>query len=1132
MSEPVPGDRTVQLNPPDAAAARPGEEPMTDAGQTRIDTAGPAVDAGADTDPIGRLRLEQRRRWQHGERLRVEDYLAREPSLRADEDAVLDLLFRELLLREETGEAPPVEELVRRFPHLEPRIRQQFALHAALHTRPGFRGEPAPARDAPERTLGIDPHRTDAPEGPVKPPSETPDDLAEKSRFSIAGYEVLGELGRGGMGVVYKARQVRLNRVVALKMILSGAHAGTMELDRFRSEAEAAARVQHPNLVQIYEVGEFDGRPFFSLEFVDGPSLADVIGGKPRPWRHAAEMVETLARAVHAIHERGLIHRDLKPANVLLTSAGVPKITDFGLAKNLDGGGLTATGDILGTPIYMAPEQAAGKVHDIGTHTDVYALGVILYEMLTGRPPFLAAMSIEIVRQVIADEPLSPSRLQPKVPRDLVTICLKCLEKDPKKRYSSALALADDLRRSLDGEPIQARPVSRAQRLVKWARRRPALAALLGVSALAVLALLVGGWVYNARLQQALALAEEKGEESRQLLVRLNVADGARLLDEGNWFGALVWFTQAMRRDEGRPEREAMHRIRLGSVLERCPTQAQLWFHEGAVQAARFSPDGRRVVTASADGTARVWDTATGAAVGRPLTHDGPVLGAEFSADGRKVVTASADGTARLWEADSGRVLAPPLKPGRPLTCARFSPDGTRVVTADEGPTARLWDAAGHPLGVSFRHEGAVRWAAFSPDGKWLVTASEDGTGRVWDAQTGKPRTPPLKHAAGLTYAVFSPDGTAVLTCSLDHTACLWDAATGKELARPLRHGRAVQHGSFSPDGKQVVTASNDRAAQIWSTATGERVAPSLRHSSDVNQAHFSSDGKWVVTAADDNTARLWDARTGELLPPWLLHTGSVNGAAFSPDGRHVLSYSTDTVVRLCDVSAITARAPVKDGDSDFAGPLPVPVRADVKALSPDGKWLVRAEAGNQARVVDARTGAPVGQPLRHGSEVLFVTFSPHGRRVGTGSDDNTARLWDAATGRLLAPPLRHAGSVRHVAFSPDGLLAATASEDETARVWDASTGEPLTPPLQHRTAVKTVAFSPDGRRLQTTTFDGVHKTWELGRDDRPVAELVRLAEVLAASRIDADRGYLPLGAERLKKLWEETRTGQIPNSK
>jgi tetratricopeptide (TPR) repeat protein/tRNA A-37 threonylcarbamoyl transferase component Bud32 len=309
---------------------------------------------------------------------------------------------------------------------------------------------------------------------------------------TVVGYQILGELGRGGMGVVYQARQRKLNRVVALKMVLAGAHAGPHQLSRFQTEAEAVARLQHPNIVQIYEVGEHDGLPFCSLEFIDGDSLSKKIAGKPQPPREAAEVTELLALAMAAAHERGIIHRDLKPANVLLTKDGVPKITDFGLAKRLeDDSSQTKSGTLLGTPSYMSPEQARGDTRDVGPLSDLYALGAILYELLTGRPPFVGATMLETVFQVRHQEPVPPTRLNPHVPRDLETICLKCLQKEPEKRYPSCAALAEDLHRFQAHEPIRARPVGRAERLWRWCRRNPRVAALstaVGVLLLAVLA--------------------------------------------------------------------------------------------------------------------------------------------------------------------------------------------------------------------------------------------------------------------------------------------------------------------------------------------------------------------------------------------------------------------------------------------------------------------------------------------------------------------------------------------------------------------------------------------------------------------------------------------------------------------
>jgi len=342
---------------------------------------------------------------------------------------------------------------------------------------------------------------------------------------AVEGYEILHELGRGGMGVVYQARQVALKRIVALKMILDAAHAGTEQRLRFRAEAEAIASLQHPNIVQIYDWGEQDGRPFFALEFIDGGSLDRRLGGTPLPPAEAAALIETLAHAMHAAHQRGIIHRDLKPANVLLAATGAPKITDFGLAKQLDSQlAHTVSGAILGTPSYMAPEQAAGKGDRIGPGTDVYALGAILYETLTGRPPFKGPSAWDTMQQVMADEPVPPSKLQPKLPRDLETICLKCLAKDPAQRYASAADLAEDLRRYQAGEPIQARPMALWRRLWKWAERRPARAFIGVLGGVAVIRIALSVWYSAGLLEDARQQARTAQAETRSQRADLRTA--------------------------------------------------------------------------------------------------------------------------------------------------------------------------------------------------------------------------------------------------------------------------------------------------------------------------------------------------------------------------------------------------------------------------------------------------------------------------------------------------------------------------------------------------------------------------------------------------------------------------------
>ncbi|HVK16458.1 MAG TPA: serine/threonine-protein kinase [Fimbriiglobus sp.] len=472
------------------------------------------------------LRVDQRERWQLGQHVPAECYLQRYPRVRDDEEGAIDLVYGEFLLREKGGAAPPVEEFLWRFPTFAAVLGPQIALHRAI------RAAPAAAESGQQgETLPHEPGTRPAPAWPV----------------SMPGYEILDELGRGGMGVVYRARQVRLKRLVAVKMLLAGAHAGADALARFRREAETAARLRHPNIVQVYEVGESDGRPFLALEYIDGGSLKDRLAGTPQPARWSAELLEVLARAVHFAHDHGVVHRDLKPSNILLAVGDGPssvadqtrthmpgtpeeeartatdhrtpvvaKITDFGLAKQFGelatAGNATQTGDILGTPSYMSPEQATGQTGEIGPATDVYALGSILYELLTGRPPFLANSPLVTLQQVATEDPVSPSQLQRQLPRDLVTVCLKCLQKEPSRRYATAGELADDLRRFLNGESVRARPVGAAKRAWRWARRNPAVAGLtaaLIVGSVGGLAVMTGLYLH-ARDQAGRALRAER----------------------------------------------------------------------------------------------------------------------------------------------------------------------------------------------------------------------------------------------------------------------------------------------------------------------------------------------------------------------------------------------------------------------------------------------------------------------------------------------------------------------------------------------------------------------------------------------------------------------------------------------
>jgi tRNA A-37 threonylcarbamoyl transferase component Bud32 len=459
------------------------------------------------------------------------------------------------------------------------------------------------------------------------------------------------------MGVVYRARHRTLNRIIALKLMAAAELASPDFIKRFRTEAEAAASLDHPHIVPIYEVGEDDGRPYFSMKLIDGGPLDKQK--LPLPPAAAAKLVATIAQAVHYAHQRGILHRDIKPGNILLDSSGEPHLTDFGLAKLVGRNStITRTIAVLGTRAFMSPEQAAGKTKELTTAADVYGLGAVLYELLTGQPPFVGGTTMETVRQVLDNEPKRPSLLNPQVDRDLETICLKCLEKYPPRRYGSAEALADDLEPWIQHEPILARPVGTVERIVEWVRRNKARAAFLAAALFALTAIALISSVMSVRLSTARKQIDSKAEESRRQLVRLNVATGVRALDDGGGFAALLWFAEALRLD---PSVEA-HRCRIAATLRQTPPLVHLWFHDGPVHCAGFSPDGKCLLTASDDGTVCLREFHSGDLLLPPLKHKAAVRLASFGPNGERLATLCRDDTAQVWDAATGAPVIPPFR--------------------------------------------------------------------------------------------------------------------------------------------------------------------------------------------------------------------------------------------------------------------------------------------------------------------------------------------------------------------------------------------------------------------------------------------------------------------------------------
>ena len=901
-------------------------------------------------------------------------------------------------------------------------------------------------------------------------------------------YELFEEIGCGGMGVVYRAKQRSLNRSVAVKMIRAGVWASEDDVRRLFAEAEAVANLDHPGIVPIYEVGTFEGRHYFSMKLIEGRSLAGRLPAFADDPRAAGRLVAEVARAVHHAHQRGILHRDLKPSNILVDALGKPHVTDFGLAKRLAGGDdLTKSHSLIGTPAYMAPEQAVRK-GQVTVASDVYGIGAVLYTLLTGRPPFQAATVFEMLAQVQSHPPEAPSARSRRVDRDLETVCLTCLEKDPARRYPSAEALAEDLERWLRNEPIEARPVGGVERAWRWCQRNPAVSGLLAVVALLVVSAAVVASVLAVRAEHAASrehlaagrerdarlLADRREAESRKRLVRMNVANGVRLLDEGDTLASLPWFAEALTLDAGTGADQSPHRDRMAAAEHAAPALVAVLGHGGPVHSALVSPDGTRAVTSSDDGTARVWDLEAGRPVTPLLNHGANVNWAAFSPDGARVVTAGDDGAARVWSAASGDPIGPPLKhaDGARVVKAVFSPDGKKIVTAGTDHKARVWRAVdGRPLTPWIGHGGSLFDASFSPDGRTLATAGGDGTARIWDADTGAPtRAKALRHDGLVRSAVFSPDGKRVVTASNDHSARVWDAATGLPVSPPLKHDLWVFHAAFSPDGKRVVTAGHDGLAKIWDAETGKPVSTApMRHRVGVRYAAFAPDGVRVATVGLDNIARVWDAVGGEPLTPPLASGDSITFVTFTPDGHRIVAAGADGAARVWDLAA--------------GGPSPL-TAAGSSALNhavfrPDGRAFATAEAEGKARLWDAATGTPLSAPLPHPKGVARLAFRPDGRFLATAGFDGQVRIWDAASGGLAVGPFGHKGRLYHVAFSPDGSRIVTASDDQSARVWDAATGKPVSPPLSHEKAVEYAAFSPDGQRVATAGSDGKARVWD-----------------------------------------------------